>query len=320
MIELQTVWGWQPALYLFLGGLGAGTFVVATLIHFITKSHRKPVVAAMWFAIVFLAVGLLLLLTELSAPFRALMMWQSFSHLSSSWMAIGAWLLFAAVICCLIAAVLYTEWIRTKLGIGDKAQKGVGNFFMAIGAILAFGVAVYTGILLMSAPGVPFWKTALLPALFTVSAMDTGVAFMAILIAGFEKDEHRLPKTLEICTLVLVVLETIALVCFLRYNLAGGNPLFETMEPGFGATAAASANAWLSGQLKGSFWVLFVGCGLVIPFAMALAQVAHEFKHHRSVAVIAAIFVLVGGCTLRFITLLAGSHVDIVVNAVTAYL
>ena len=22
MIELQTVWGWQPALYLFLGGMG----------------------------------------------------------------------------------------------------------------------------------------------------------------------------------------------------------------------------------------------------------------------------------------------------------
>lgn len=89
MIELQTVWGLQPGLYLFLGGVGAGTFFVAGLVHLITKAHRRVVSAAMWCSIVFLAIGLGLLITELSAPLRALMMWQSFSHLSSSWMAIG---------------------------------------------------------------------------------------------------------------------------------------------------------------------------------------------------------------------------------------
>ena len=33
MIELQSVWGWQPALYLFLGGMGAGAFVVAAVLY-----------------------------------------------------------------------------------------------------------------------------------------------------------------------------------------------------------------------------------------------------------------------------------------------
>ena len=33
---LQTIWGWQPALYLFLGGMGAGTFVMAAVLFFIS--------------------------------------------------------------------------------------------------------------------------------------------------------------------------------------------------------------------------------------------------------------------------------------------
>ena len=31
-MELQTIWSWQPALYLFLGGMGAGAFVMAAVL------------------------------------------------------------------------------------------------------------------------------------------------------------------------------------------------------------------------------------------------------------------------------------------------
>ena len=223
MIELQTIWGWQPALYLFLGGLGAGTFIVAGLIRFITKSHEKPVCIAMWAAIVFMAVGLGLLLLELSAPFRALLMWKSFSNLGSSWMAIGAWLLFAGVICMLIAAVASTPWLVKHLHMGEGVQKGLGNTFTVLGMVIALCVAIYTGILLMKAPGVPFWNTALLPVLFTVSAMDTGVAFMALLLAVFEPAEHTTSRTLEASTICLIIAEAVVLAVFLHSRLAGGS-------------------------------------------------------------------------------------------------
>ena len=29
MEPMQTIWGWQPALYLFLGGVGAGALIAA---------------------------------------------------------------------------------------------------------------------------------------------------------------------------------------------------------------------------------------------------------------------------------------------------
>ena len=316
MIELQTVWGAQPALYLFLGGLGAGTFIVAGLIRFITRAHEKAVSFAMWCSIVFMAVGLGLLLLELSAPLRALLMWKSFSNLASSWMAIGAWLLFAGVICMLIAAIAATRWSSNLLKLSEKTRKGLGDAFTAVGMVVALCVAIYTGILLMKAPGVPFWNTPLLPVLFTVSAMDTGVAFMGILLACFEPDGHAVPRVLECSTICLIIAEACVLALFLNSRLAGGNPLFWTMEPGYAATAAASAESWLSGQLTFGFWGLLVAVGLAIPFVLAIAQVAHRFRHGRAVAITASLGVLIGGCALRFITLLAGAHVDIVTNSI----
>lgn len=320
MIELQTIWGWQPALYLFLGGMGAGTFVVAGIVRFATMSHKRTICIAMWCAIAFLAIGLGLLLLELSAPFRALMMWQSFSNLGSSWMALGAWLLFGAIACCGVAAVSNTEPLCAVLKISAEAQKTLGTLFTSIGMALSLCVAVYTGVLLMQAEGVPFWSTGLLPLLFTVSALDTGVGFFGIVLTAFEPNSHGVSRKLEIATISLIAGETVALVAFLSFMLSGGNPLFETMEPGYGATAAASARCWLDGSLAWAFWGLFVVVGLAVPFVLALVQVICRSKHARVLSLATAICVLVGGCTLRFITLLAGAHVDIVVNTVASFL
>ena len=319
VIELQSVWGWQPALYLFLGGVGAGTFFVAGLVHLATRSHKRIVSVSMWSAIVLLAVGLGCLLMEVSAPLRALMMWQSFSNLGNSWMAVGAWLLFLAMACFFVAAVLNTEGLVRRLSVSEGARTIADGVFTVAGMLLGLCVAVYTGILLMEAPGVPFWNTELLPMLFTVSALDTGVAFVAILFAILEPQEHKAVRFLELSTLVLVVLETVVLIAFVKAMLAGGNPLFETMEPGYAATAAASANAWLSGQLAGAFWALFIVVGLASPFVLALLQLMLRLGNtsRRVLAVTASICVLVGGCTLRFITLMAGAHVDVLANTVT---
>lgn len=320
MIELQTIWGWQPALYLFLGGMGAGTFVVAGIVRFATMSHKKTICIAMWSAIAFLAIGLGLLLLELSAPLRALMMWQSFSNLGSSWMALGAWLLFGAIVCCGVAAVSNTAPLCAALKISAETQKSLGTLFTGIGIALSLCVAVYTGVLLMQAEGVPFWNTGLLPVLFTISALDTGVGFFGIVLAVFEPASHGVSRKLEIATVSLIICETVALGAFLSFMLSGGNPLFETMEPGYGATAVASAHCWLDGSLAWSFWGLFVVVGLAVPFVLAFAQVIRHNKHARALSIATAICVLVGGCTLRFITLLAGAHVDIVVNTVASFL
>ena len=109
MIELQTVWGWQPSLYLFLGGMGGGAFVMAALLVFVDKPNSERTVAvSMWAAVICLVAGLLCLLTELTNPLRGLLLWQSFSNYSS-WMTFGAWMVFAAVVVFGLAAVVATD-------------------------------------------------------------------------------------------------------------------------------------------------------------------------------------------------------------------
>lgn len=321
MIELQTVWGWQPTLYLFLGGLGAGTFLVAALVHLFTRKHEKIVCMGMWSAVAFLAVGLGFLLMEVTAPLRALMMWQSFSQFDS-WMAIGAWLLFAGIVVFVIAAFAATKPLYTLVKVTDKTACAVKTLCSALGIVFALCIALYTGILLKSAPGVPFWNTGMLPALFTVSAIDTGVAFMAILTAVFEKEAHGLRFKMELATIALIIVETAVLVLFVTYMLGGGNEFFEGLEVGYCATATASAQNWLEGQLAAPFWGLVVTVGLAVPFVVAIVQCAAKLGPvpERALAVLGATCVLVGGCALRFITLLAGAHVDIVVNAIGALL
>lgn len=342
-MELQLVWGWQPALYLFLGGLGAGAFAVASCLFLFGKQDRRKALGIVsWAALACLVVGLLLLLTELIFPLRGLMMWQSFSN-PTSWMTIGAWLLFAAVIFILIAAVTLTEPLARRLKLNGKPALTKAAFI--VGGVLSLGVAVYTGILLMNAPGVPLWNTMWLPCLFTVSALDTGVALNEIVFSCVEKrHDPELQKVLSAGTIVLVVLEALVVLVLVGTMAAGGGYDLES----YSLAAQRSAEVLVGGQLSGWFWAAFIGLGLVVPLVCAIvalvrgrmAQAAKAFEapggsealgapaadapavaetvasvparaEDSTLTWVGALSVLVGGCTLRFLVLLAGVHADV---------
>ena len=344
-MELQLVWGWQPALYLFLGGLGAGAFAVAACLYLFGKSagkavetgavgrgaageaadsaplpaagmpadkgleedgRRKSLALVSWAAVACLAVGLLLLLSELVFPLRGLMMWQSFANLTS-WMTMGAWLLFASVVFIFLTAVALTEPLAKRVRLEGKASFLKACF--AVGGILSLGVCAYTGILLMSAPGVPLWNTPLLPCLFTVSALDTGVALNEIVFCAVGKRlSPRLRKTATICTLVLVALEIVVVAALLACMASGGGYGMES----YSRAASASAALLTTGELAPWFWAAFVGIGLACPVACAAASRFAKTGKGHAVAYVGAAAVLIGGCALRFLILLAGVHADVI--------
>lgn len=339
---LQTVWGWQPALYLFLGGMGSGTFVTAAILYLKDKSHyRKIICLSMWAAVACLVVGLLLLLSELTNPLRGMMMWQSFSHVSS-WMTIGAWGLAAAVAVFGVSALLATFRWRGQAPRGEvESVQASGEGFVAqeknrfesldgrissalsvlsvIGIALGIFVAVYTGILLMSAPGVPLWNTAVIPCLFLVSGLDTGVALVELISVGctksekLEKKDHR---GLLTATSGLILVELAVLTVFFVSASSSGSGSIT------GATAAESASLFISGILAPYFWTLVVVVGLVFPLVVAIAGLTAERREGRSLplalSACGAICVLVGGCELRFLILAGGAHADIMLNTLAA--
>lgn len=320
MEGLQTIWFWQPALYLFLGGMGAGAFVMAAILHFLDREgSRRVVCASSWAAAACMVVGLLLLVSELTNPLRGMMLWQSFSS-TSSWMTFGAWIVFAAVVVsgcmALITTAPVAEFLAKRWKAFPRIAGKLADALAVIGALLGVCVAAYTGILLMSAPGVPLWNTLLLPCLFTVSALDTGVALVELVERGVERKAvsprlsgkaHKLQSRV-VC--VLVVAELLVLAAFLSGALSGsaGDTLAQV--------AAASAALLASGQLAVLFWVLVVAAGLALPLVMAVASLAAKNKRAESYVTAGAVGALVGGCALRFLVLAAGLHADLIASTV----
>ena len=318
MEGLQDIWGWQPALYLFLGGMGAGAFIAAMVVYFKEgERRRRTVCASVVASVVCLAVGLLLLLSELITPLRGMMMWQSFSNFSS-WMTFGAWIVFAALLVFACEAVCVSDGAiaflsRRFAGFSALAPK-LAKVLGAAGCALGLCVATYTGILLMSAPGVPLWNTMLIPCLFTVSALDTGIALVEVIAFANRKKEKLSAQTTRILqygVIVLVVLELVVLALLLVSM--GSAPAGESHAA---AVAAACAGLIVQGELAAPFWVLVVGLGLGLPLAVAAAGAMGKAGKSHAVAAFGAVGALVGGCALRFTVVMAGLHADPVLDAV----
>ena len=89
-IALQTSWGVQIALYLFLGGLAGGTALVTGIVQLKQGERFKNLVRfGAWAAVLLLLAGVLCLVTEVTMPLRAMQLWRAFTN-PISWMTIGA--------------------------------------------------------------------------------------------------------------------------------------------------------------------------------------------------------------------------------------
>jgi len=301
MAEIQTVWNWMIVGYLFLGGLSAGVFCTTSILRLAGKGGmRSTMTYGAWTATIALGLGLIFLIADVGKPFRALLLWQSFSNFNS-WMAIGAWLLLVAFIVFALAAIFSTD----KFTKNFSGRTTVLKVLAIIGIPLSIAVAAYTGILLGSSPGIPLWNTWLLPVLFTLSAMDTGLAAVLIFMFVKETDSlaHRVRVILERTVIVLVLLELAVIGIY-----------FAIMNSG-NASEQLSVGLILNGSLSIVFWTLVIGIGLVIPFIVDLVmQFISKEKKEKStlpakvIPCCSAICTLIGGITLRFVILAAGIH------------
>lgn len=311
MVALQSTWTWLPAFYLFLGGLGAGAFITVGVLNIVKPARfRKTISAGVWIAFIALAVGLLCLVSEVERPFAAMVLFKSFTN-TASWMTIGAWLLFATLAVYVLALLFMTDFFAKLFGKkSDKFEKGrriPGILVTLVGIVLSAGVAIYTGILLGAAPAVPFWNIEKLPVLFTVSAVDTGIAavIIAMILREDMEDTHKGRVILEVCTVTLIIAEAVLVYLYLTFMQAQGG------------AAAISAGMLTEGQLSVVFWVLFVAIGLAVPALCAVAGIAlggkaEKAKAVRIIAIGGAACALVGGLVLRLIVLAAGIHEPLV--------
>ena len=269
--QAQTHWGWLIVLYIFLGGAGAGTFLTSFIMLSLDEWNNVARIG-LFIGPMLVSIGALLLLLDLGSPFRAFRLFINPSTWMSSWLVRGSYILTLFIILGLSFALL--QWTHAS-------GRGLGT----VAAILAIFVLVEPGLLLAVNNSIPLWNTSALPALFSFSGLNAGLAILTLLSAV-------LPSTIGVKELYLLNNISSAVLLLLLVVLTS----FVEIVRQTSQTAALSVRMMLS--------PLFVWggilAGMLLPFALLLfSATVSDGVILRAFGAIASILILIGGLLLR---------------------
>ena len=291
------VWGWQIAWYLFLGGLGAGATLTSLVASRAGSRFSAIERAGATLAGPAVAFGTALLVLDLGIgrrePWRLVYLylnWQS----PMTW---GTWILTLFIPIALLHSLAVTgrlapRFERIVAPVRRVCVRAQSALKVAAG-VLALSTAIYTGVLLSVPPSFPLLSSWLLPVLFLVSALSTGLS--AAVLGGYvmahrqgvELDLHRLSRT----HIGLVVLELGVLLAWLA--VGSGSP-----------AGGTSVDMLVTGALAPVFWGGVVVIGLVGP-VLAFIVESGQRRNNARLSLAGEAGVLAGGLALRYLVLLA---------------
>jgi polysulfide reductase chain C len=291
----QEHWSWTIAIYLYLAGMGAGSYIIGTVMNWLVNpsrvltiwgQHLDAAKAVLLWGPILVAVGAPFLILDLGIKKRFL---YACLNPRTSWVARGFIILSAFMITGLVLlakSVLPFEWLH--------AESGLWPILEVIALAFAFATAIYTGILLKATKSIPLWNTHSLPLLFLVSALSTGL--MAIILStlgsGLLSCGTRTMKVSMYTEQIFVVTEAIVLYLYLSGR-------YSSSEEG-----KDSVRLLLFGEKKFTFWWGDVLLGLIFPFV--LLSIVSFFQGDAWLIFIAGVLLLSGGFSLRLSILRAG--------------
>jgi polysulfide reductase chain C len=291
----QEEWREIPAIYLYLAGMGAGSYVIGAVINWainpsrlfsILGAHLDAAKAVLLWGPILVAIGALFLVLDLGIKKRFL---YACLNPRTSWVARGFVILSIFIVLGLVLlakSVLPFKWLRAD----------ATSWYIAEVITIAFALAtaLYTGILLKATRSIPLWNTYLLPLLFLVSALSTGS--MAIILStlgtGLLSLDSAALKILMGGEQVLVVIEGIVLFIYLSRR-------YKASEQG-----KDSVRLLLFGEKKLIFWGGIIFLGFIFPVVL---ESISSLSHGNPALIFAAgVILLCGGFFLRLGVLSAG--------------
>jgi polysulfide reductase chain C len=290
MAELQTSWGWLIAIYLFLAGISAGAYLCAFVSWSRFGGDNLISRVGILLAAPCLGLSILFLFFDLGNPANFM---NAFLRPYSSMISVGTWVL---TIFFIVSGIQWLKCITSR----DKTLRE-WNWVWFVGFIFAVLTAFYTGVLLWEMRGIPFWNTILIPLLFLTSALSTGIG--AVLIGSIAYNSWKKDGQLDTLNinylyktdLLLIIIEVAILLIYLLVMGQSTHP-----------AAVNSVQILLTGSLAPAFWILVIVVGLVLPFYLEWSLYKKDISKHLSSA-LAAACLLVGGLTLRYLILSAGT-------------
>jgi polysulfide reductase chain C len=295
----QQEWKEIIAIYLYMAGMGAGSFIIGILIHWMGISlnplsipsielfgvrfdlTRVPI---LWGPIM-VSIGAPFLILDLGFKWRFM---YACLNPRTSWVARGFIILSIFIVFGLllfVKSLLPFKWLYPESGLWLIPE--------AIAFVFAFATALYTGILLKATKSVPLWNTHLLPLLFLASALSTGS--MAIILStlgtGLISYHSGTMKVLMVGEQIFVVIEGILLYLFLSRR-------YKASEQG-----KDSIRLLVTGKLRFVFWQGIILLGFVFPIVLEWIS---KYYQNPALLFIAGISLLTGGFFLRLGVLQAG--------------
>jgi len=295
MTVLDTVshghaFGFSIAIYFYLTGLSAGSFIISTLAYGFGFEKYKPLgKVGVVIATLLLVAAPMFLLLHSGRPLRA---WHLFVYLNAtspiSW---GSFLLTIYPINC----VIYGWFMFTG---NAKLTKTFG----LIGIPLALMVHGYTGFILSFAKAHVLWRTSMMPILFLTSALVSGVAMMilvTIIKDKFFSEEGKINEEL-IFGLGKMLLWLLVFDLFLSLSDVGVHYFGEreSME---------TARLFLTG----AFAPLFLGVETLMGKVIPLVFVSVPATRRVTVYGFAAVLVMIGIFTMRCNVVLGGEFIPL---------
>ncbi len=287
----QEAFGIFIAIYFYLTGLSAGSFILSTLAYGFGMEKFKPIGRiGVVLATVLLVIAPLFLLFHIGMPLRA---WHLFTYLNlSSPITWGSFLLILYPINCLIYAYfMFTE--KNKLT----------KIFAFIGLPLAILVHGYTGFILAFGKARALWNTALMPILFLASAIVSGIALM-ILVYSIKERFFSKSKSIN-RDLVFSMGKLLAWAIVFDLFLVGCDLIVLSISH---ADAQAVAHLILFGKFSFLFLLVENFLGKIVPLFLLLIP---RFRTLTTV-IIASILVIIGIFFMRYVVVLGGEFIPLI--------
>ncbi|MBI4589281.1 MAG: polysulfide reductase NrfD [Candidatus Rokubacteria bacterium] len=285
----QNVWGWKVAAYLFASGTGAGAYAVGLAAQRLGSDWSSVAGTGLLLGPALVAPAALLLIWDLGRPAGFL---RAGRRPASSWISRGVVILCGFILVGgLHAALSVWPWGR------PAPPDSLTLVLSAVGGLLALLTTLYTGLLLGAIRPIPFWSTPVLPLLFLVSSLSTGIMAVDLTLTLWQGvTGPSLSDALggmRRADLLFLALEAVVIACYLRLTHAT-------------QASRASIQLLTRGALAVRFWAGVVAAGLVVPFLIQLLEVTSAVPSAGGLSLLSSVAGLFGGLLLRHVVVAGG--------------
>lgn len=279
-VKPQREWGWLVITYLFLGGAGAGLFLISLYI-----GHAW----AGALGLLVLLLGTVLLLLDLGRPER---FWRAFFHPQTSWISRGCFFITLVIVFGGLEVAVRIFGIDLPAG---TAAETLSTLVKSVAAAAAVLVMIYTGFVLSPSPAIPFWNSAFFPIVFFAYSLLAGIDILILsspLLPGPSLDlifMERLQNYLALGCLVLLLSHL-------------------SVMSGSAVAARESIRLLTRGKWAPLFLGGVIGVGLIVPLLVVPLAGKADLQTVFAVTAGLAVARLFGDYLFRFLVIRAGMY------------